>query len=690
MADRDDGRRRTVRAVFGLAVAGALGVGAWGLTLYVRPAPGLDVLHRDLDLAYNDLQLFVLSSDPLNGGPYPWQLDVARFLAPLATVYALAEAVLAVLGERMARRSLRRRRGHTIVVGDSAAAHAIARGLARTAGADVVTAADGEPETLRAHGIVGAAAIYACETEETHRGVNVATVLTAAALRRHGGLQAYAQVADADLALTLRARRLGLPSGDKARLDFFNVEEVAAGLVIGGTDLATVATPHILISGLGTFGRAVLVEYARHWRLRSPWREYRPLVTVVAADAATGVREVTAQWPFVGDVCRIHPVTGQLGPALMASLNPAPTTAYLCDDDEVRAIRTALGAAALWRGGPRSLVVRLDVMSRLGSAFHGGDAGTRDALLLDDLDGRLLLAGVTEMASDTVIAVQQDLVERLAQALHEQYLLTQLAVGQRVATKPALTLWPELNDDLKASNRTQAGDIGTKLRKINCTVAPRGEDDNAFGFTDDEVALLAEHEHDRWFAERHDTGWRYAEHRDDDAMLHPAMLPWAELPPRRSGTRTATPSTRCRSSWPTLDSGSSASPRPGPARCHPHAERTHLLPWRPWTSTTRSLTSGPTPSTRSTARPTPVPRPASPTPTSTCRPPTGPKLSTSPPSSGRSAPRSDHPATSPSRSPTPRSNNSPSGNTVAGAPNARPPAGPSAPSATTTPNTIPA
>jgi hypothetical protein len=306
MADRVGSRRRRgVRVLFGLAIVAALGLGGWGLGLYVRPAPDLDGFHRILDVAYDDLQLFVLSSDPLHGGPYPWQLEVARFLAPLATVYALVEAVLVVLGERMARRNLRRRKGHTIVIGDSAAAHAIARGLARTTGAEVVSASNGEPETLRAHGIVGAAAIYACETEETYRGVNVATVLTAAALRPQGGLQAYAQVVDPALALTLRARRLGLPSGDKARLDFFNVEEVAARLVIEATDLETEATPHVLISGLGTFGRAVLVEYARHWRLRSPWREYRPVVTVVDPDAATGVKEIISQWPFVGDVCRI-------------------------------------------------------------------------------------------------------------------------------------------------------------------------------------------------------------------------------------------------------------------------------------------------------------------------------------------------------------------------------------------------
>ena len=48
--------------------------------------------------AYYDFQLLVLSSSPVQGGPYPWQPDVARSAAPAATAYAVADAMLALLG----------------------------------------------------------------------------------------------------------------------------------------------------------------------------------------------------------------------------------------------------------------------------------------------------------------------------------------------------------------------------------------------------------------------------------------------------------------------------------------------------------------------------------------------------------------------------------------------------------------
>ncbi len=518
---------RWVAVLFAIAV---LGLGAWGLWLHLRPMAGLDPVHRWLDLAYDDLQLFVLSSTPLTGGPYPWQLEVARFGAPLVTAYAVVEAVLVLLGERLARRGLRRRQGHTIVIGDSVAAHAIARGLTERNRSGVVLAASGDPETLLAHGLRGAAAIYACESEANERGINVATVLAAVALRPGGHLRAYAQVSDPALALTLRARRLGLAQVEKSRLDFFNVDEVAARLVVESTDFATHTTPRILIVGFSTFGRAVLIEFARHWRLRSPQRGPRAEVTVVDARARAAVAEARSQWPFVDGLCDISVVEGGVDEALAAGTAATPTTTYICEDDEQRALRTALGASMLWRGGPRSLVVRLDIMSRLGSAFHGDGTTAPQQRVLDDLGGRLLLVGVTEMAADTVSVIQQDLVERLAQAIHEQYLLSQLAVGRHIGDRPAMALWRDLSDELRNANRAQAGDIGPKLRIIDCTVAPYRGDQAPFTFRAAEVETLAEREHDRWVEDRYHGGWRYAAQASEVKRLSPAMLDWARLP----------------------------------------------------------------------------------------------------------------------------------------------------------------
>jgi hypothetical protein len=526
-----EGRRAKVlivaRTFFaGLAIAAAV-LGAWGMWRYVPPPADADPLHRYIDLAYYVLQLFVLDSTPLVGGPYPWQLEVARFAAPVATAYALGEAAWAVFGDRLSRHRLRRRGGHTIVVGTTPTAQAIVHGVATTGPDQVVVAPNGDPETLRAHGIAGATALFACEDDARDRGVNVATVLAGVSLRSDGGLKAYAQVADADLALALRARRLS--TDDPTRLDFFNVDEVAARLVIESTDLDAVARPRLLIAGLSTFGRAILVEFARHWRLRSTWRAERPVVAVVDEGATAAVADLASQWPFVATVCELHPVDGRVEHALKIGRSSAPTTAYICYDSEELALRTALTAATLWLGGPRSLVVRLDLLSRLGTAFSQHGSGRDQRRLLDDLGGRLLLVGVTEIAADALTIIRQDLVERLAQVIHEQYLLSQLNAGLRLGSKPTLRLWAELSEDARDSNRAQALHVGTKLQRVGCTVAPYVDDDAAVAFTEEEMLQLSMLEHERWMAERIRAGWQYGPVRDDDRRITPALRPWAEL-----------------------------------------------------------------------------------------------------------------------------------------------------------------
>ena len=94
----------------------------------------------------------------------------------------------------------------------------------------------------------------------------------------------------------------------------------------------------------------------------------------------------------------------------------------------------------------------------------------------------------------------------------------------------ALRLWADLSRDLRDVNRSSAGDIGAKLREVQCTVAPLGAGALAFAFTDLELERLARLEHERWLRARLAAGWRYAPVRDDAAKRNPAIRGWLELP----------------------------------------------------------------------------------------------------------------------------------------------------------------
>jgi hypothetical protein len=128
-SERDEGRW----LIWTLLVAAAAFVlGVIGLAMSLRGE------QRPLDLAYHSLQLFVLSSDPLQGnGPHNPLLEIARFVAPATTVYTVFRACRSVLREGLRRRAIARLVGHIVVTGDSAASLVLAGNL-RASGVTVV------------------------------------------------------------------------------------------------------------------------------------------------------------------------------------------------------------------------------------------------------------------------------------------------------------------------------------------------------------------------------------------------------------------------------------------------------------------------------------------------------------------------------------------------------------------------
>jgi hypothetical protein len=258
------------------------------------------------------------------------------------------------------------------------------------------------------------------------------------------------------------------------------------------------------------------------------------MVTLVDPRASTVAAQLAARWDILGEVCDLTPVDGSLVEALRASTSPTPHRVFVCYDDEELALSEALTAVELWHGGRRSIVVRLNRLARHGEVFHapGRTIG-------EDIGGRLRLVGLTELACDPAL-IAKDLDERLAEAIHERYLLEQVRNGTRLddPDRPAMRRWSDLPDTLRGANRAQAGDIGGKLTMIGATVAPRVDGGGSFAFSPAEVEALAVREHDRWCEERRGDGLVYGATRK--GKYHPSLVSWAELPePEREKDRQA-------------------------------------------------------------------------------------------------------------------------------------------------------
>jgi hypothetical protein len=520
-------------AVIGLA---PLILGYFGLHEYLSRPPAATVYgHSWSDIVFYDLQLPVLSSAPAGGpGPYPALLGVARLLAPAAAVLATLGTLRLLLAEQWRRWSAEIARRHCVVAGDGIVALELARRLreekrkvvlvsasddtlagARRSGVLEVRGDPADPGALRAAGIGRAWELYACTTGST---VNAAIALRAREelpLARKRPLSAYALVREGELGVALRARRIGTAGDVRLRLDFFDIEGIAARklfdaypLRAGGHFQATV-----VIVGFGQLGQAILRELARRYPAQPGGH---PVDVVIMRATEAEVTAVIDGFPGIGDSCSFR--YGQV-PALPAS---GEYTVFVCLDGPDEVLREGLAMAhslASWRG-------HVVICMRESSPFAGVLAARSG--LIDDVMGKLSVFGVIQEAC-VPAEIRADFTEQLARAIHGAYVAMEIAKGITEADNPSMVPWERLPEHLRQSNIAQAAGIGVKLDAIGAIVIPQSAAAPEFAFTAAEIELLAKMEHDRWMGERTSAGWKYAEQRDEVRKLHPDLVDWADL-----------------------------------------------------------------------------------------------------------------------------------------------------------------
>jgi voltage-gated potassium channel Kch len=527
---RDD----ALRIAFGVAALVALLLGYVGLAEHLRQSPEYQVW----DVLYYDFQLFVLGSTPLEEhGPFPAPLQVARFIAPVVTVYTIVEGVRVFSTTEFRRLRARKARGHVVVSGDTPLAAALSRRLrsegrrvvdvrpVATGGRLVVTGDVRDPAVLRAAGAGRATALYACEVDSA---ANIATALAAGQLRRSAShpLKVYAHIRDPDLCLSLQARYLGLPQPAGLRLAFFNADDLAARKLFEDEPLSPEADrpPRLLIAGDGVFARAVVLEAARHWRQTTD--EAAPLpITLVSETAQAAHDELTGRYPFLRLACRFTVHAADLLQLLAdRTRRDPPSRAFICHEDEEHALKTAMTAKQFWRGRPHTVVVRLDQLA----GFRDGLDPTGHGRLFAEASGALRAYGVNDAASDPQL-IGEDLVEQLARVIHERYRAARRQRGDDPQVNRAMVRWEELPDAMRRNNREQAEDIGRKLREIGCSIVPRLGPWDGGGLDEAEIEKLAQMEHERWRRQYAADGWQYAEERDYDRKYHPGLRDWPEL-----------------------------------------------------------------------------------------------------------------------------------------------------------------
>jgi hypothetical protein len=508
-----------------------------------------------LDNLYRSVQLFIIHSGDVPP-PVPWQLEVARFLAPAVAAGATLSAIASLLGEQLAAIRVRFYSNHVVVCGLGRLGSLLARNL-RDAGYDVVgiesdaqsgaiarCREDGvavfvgdamDPAMLRRARAHRARYLFAVAGDDG-RNSNIAIGARKLVEDRSGSpLTCFVHVLDDKLSDVLR--QVGLARGGGGlRLEYFNVAELGAPALL--TDYpafddqgnAPLGPPHIVVVGLGEMGTRLIVHAARHWMSIPGTRGKKLRVTAVDLQADARVAVLNERLPRLAGVCDLKPCRMDLDSAeferadfLFGRRGKSDVTGvYVCVGEDAVGLSSALHLRH--RLGDRNVPIVVRTTQEGGvAALLGGEGG-------GDTYGNLSVFGLLDLVCrpDVLLAGQNEVVAR---AIHENYVSNRRREGQSVETNPSMVDWERLPESLKESNREQAADISRKLRAIGCDIAPMTDwDARPPAFTADEIELLARIEHDRWRKERESAGWRLAAVRNESRKESPYLIPYEDLP----------------------------------------------------------------------------------------------------------------------------------------------------------------
>ncbi len=545
--------RRTQWPAVVAAAAVALVLGYAGFVRYIEAAGESPTFW---DILYRDLQLFTMESGSVSGW-VPWELQVARFLAPAVTMVTAVAAIAALLSERLSLARLRFVSDHTVICGLGRKGLRVAEALAdrservvviendelndhverlRERGITVLLGDAADPQLLRRARAGRAKRVLAVCGDDA---VNAEVALRCRELSRESSgsaLDCHVHIVDGDLCRLLKEQELRGSGEDLMRLEFFNVFESGARILVrqyppfAREDATAVGpTPHVLVVGCGNMGSNVVARCARDWWRAGAGSERRLTVTVVDREARARCAAMETRWPRLVESCELVRAPMDVTSAAFergeflegnAEGRPPVSIAYVCLDDESRALSAALVLHRRTRHRPLPVVVRMAFDTGLASlaAGAGGFPG---------LSGFAVISWVCE--PDRLFAGTH---ETIARAMHRSYSAEQLSLGETESTNPAMVSWERLSEEYRESNRRQADQAVVRLGAVGCDIAPLSDwEAERFTFTEREIDDMARIEHERWREERRAAKWTYAPGPKDGARkTNPLLVSWDDLP----------------------------------------------------------------------------------------------------------------------------------------------------------------
>jgi voltage-gated potassium channel Kch len=510
-----------------------------------------------LDLVYRSIQLFVLESGSYVS-PASWELEVARFLAPTLTISTLLIFLLMLFYDRFKLFCLRFVEDHAVICGLGLLGPILARNFlelgypvvvieqeadkeeveqCRDYGAFVLAGDATHPDTLKTAQVRKAKYLVSVLGDD---GLNaeVAGHVVEMTKDHKRMLSCFVHIINPEFCTFLKTKEISYYTSDDVRLEFINIYHSAGRSILKDyppfSEYEThVPQMHMLVIGIGRMGESLIAHAVKTWRESYGSSGKRLKISIIDREAANRKETLLPRYPSLEQYCELRALEMEIhspefltGEYLVDDENHSDiTSVYICVSDEALGLSTALVLNQRLKDTNIPIVVRTNDDHGIATLFQETDQNATN----DEFRNIHVFPLVGDRSSMDFILNSTH--ERIAQAIHEEYVEHQKQAGQTPETNPSMVKWLELPNHLKESNRKQADSILEKLQAIQCDVELMTDwDEKLFEFTAEEVEKLAQMEHDRFVKERTEQGWRYGSERDITEKISPYLLSWNELP----------------------------------------------------------------------------------------------------------------------------------------------------------------
>jgi len=507
------------------------------------------------DLIYKTVQLFVLESGSVKGG-IPWELEVARALAPLVPAWAALQALRALFREQREAFWLRRRKDHVVVCGLGRKGLQLVSDF-RRAGEDVVVIErDENNPRLASCQYVGARVLVGSCTDKAmlrrarvdraryivvitgDDGTNVETAILVHHLVRERDskirhtIRCYVHVVDLKLCHLLERRDLLSARDVRLETRIFNSFQNSARSLADAYPLEPTGfgkddprSVHLIVFGFGKMGESVALQSAKlgHYANGKPLR-----ITVIDEPAKERQASFANRYPQME---KVSDVELEFVPANAESLDVLSklkkwatdpdtiTSVAVCFDGDSASLTCALNIITALQPTTIPIYVRMSQETGLATLFEDRPGS-------DDWADNVHAFGMTSFNSTRNILLNRER-DILARAFHNDYVKERKKEGKS-EDSPSMQEWDVLNIDLQESNRQIADHVPVKLRAIKCYKAAGPKANRITKFEEPDTQLLARMEHARWCAERFIAGWKHGP-TNPDVKTNVNLVGWRDL-----------------------------------------------------------------------------------------------------------------------------------------------------------------